>query len=595
MSISALRRDALLALAATLLVLTVQVVTGFKTLWDFGGDNDSLLRLVEVRDLIGGQGWFDLHQYRMGPEGGFVMHWSRLVDAPLAGITLAVAAVTGSMATGEIAAEILWPALLFCLTLFFIVRMARLFDGDRAVLPAAVVGAAALHFIGVFLPGALDHHNVQLMLASAALYALLEAPEHGLAAGLAGVCSALMLAVGMETAPHVATLGLCAAGLFALRGAEEGKTARDFGLGFAGVSAVVFFATVPISEWGQAQCDAFSLTQFALAALGGLGLALVVSVRFAASTPAKRLLSLGLLGAACVLVVAWAFPQCLASPYAGLDPRLKEDWLDHVSEARSLFQLLAGKPEVVVARYVTPLLAIILLALRLRRSGWRRQDVLVGAALLMAFVVSIWQVRGSTFSIAFAVVPLSAWIGEWRQRAATSPSAGASARMVAAWLLSLNASWTGAAAATSLALEDEAVTRQNALTAATSCTAAADYPTLAAQPATMVLASSNLGSPILAYSGHRVFAGPYHRNIAGNLLVLDALMGTPDEGERIVREHSVGLVAFCRGDSESQFLSERAPDGLLAGLMRDAVPEWLELLPETAGQPLELYRVRPRS
>ena len=63
------------------------------------GDNDSLLRLVQIRDLIGGQGWFDLHQYRMGPEGGFVMHWSRLVDAPIAAIMLGVAAVTGSMAT----------------------------------------------------------------------------------------------------------------------------------------------------------------------------------------------------------------------------------------------------------------------------------------------------------------------------------------------------------------------------------------------------------------------------------------------------------------------------------------------------------------
>ena len=62
------------------------------------GDNDSLLRLVQIRDLIGGQGWFDLHQYRMGPDGGFVMHWSRLVDAPIAAIMLAVAAVTGSMA-----------------------------------------------------------------------------------------------------------------------------------------------------------------------------------------------------------------------------------------------------------------------------------------------------------------------------------------------------------------------------------------------------------------------------------------------------------------------------------------------------------------
>ena len=46
---------------------------------------DDAMRLVEVRDLIGGQGWFDLFQYRMDPPSGLSMHWSRVIDAPLAG------------------------------------------------------------------------------------------------------------------------------------------------------------------------------------------------------------------------------------------------------------------------------------------------------------------------------------------------------------------------------------------------------------------------------------------------------------------------------------------------------------------------------
>ena len=49
-----------------------------------------------------------------------------------------------------------------------------------------------------------------------------------------------------------------------------------------------------------------------------------------------------------------------------------------------------------------------------------------------------------------------------------------------------------------------------------------------------MLAISNLGSPILAYIRHRVFAGPYHRNVAGNLLALDAFMGTAAEARAIV-------------------------------------------------------------
>ena len=46
-------------------------------------DPDDQLRLQQVRDLLGGQSWFDLHQYRIDAVGGGVlMHWSRLVDVP---------------------------------------------------------------------------------------------------------------------------------------------------------------------------------------------------------------------------------------------------------------------------------------------------------------------------------------------------------------------------------------------------------------------------------------------------------------------------------------------------------------------------------
>src|ERR1700687_3187469 len=44
---------------------------------------DDAMRLVEVRDLIAGQGWFDLTQHRLDPPGVSI-HWSRGIDAPLA-------------------------------------------------------------------------------------------------------------------------------------------------------------------------------------------------------------------------------------------------------------------------------------------------------------------------------------------------------------------------------------------------------------------------------------------------------------------------------------------------------------------------------
>src|SRR4051812_22424120 len=51
-------------------------------------DPDSFLRLVQVHDLLNGQGWFDLVQHRLDPPRGILMHWSRLIDAPIAGLAL---------------------------------------------------------------------------------------------------------------------------------------------------------------------------------------------------------------------------------------------------------------------------------------------------------------------------------------------------------------------------------------------------------------------------------------------------------------------------------------------------------------------------
>ncbi|MER8384831.1 GtrA family protein [Mesorhizobium sp. M1428] len=590
---SSWRSEIALALLATLLALAVNAFAGFPELTNAGGDNDNLLRLVEVRDVLAGQGWFDLHQYRMGLEGGFVMHWSRLVDAPIAAIVIAVSALTGSAALAENVAQVLWPALLFCLTVFFTARAARSFAGDGAVLPAVVVGAAALYFLGIFSPGALDHHNVQLMLSMASLSLLLEAPSRRAAALLSGLCAGLMLAVGMETAPYVATVGASVATLFALEANGERLIARDFGLGFAGVSALVFVATIAPSAWGQAQCDAFSTVQFVVAAIAGTGLAAIASIEPAGRTRGRRFASLGLLALALGTVVVLLFPQCLAVPYANLDPRLKELWLDHIDEAQSLFKLLAEDPAEVVARYATPLIALVLMALRLGRGGWRRQDSLVGALLVVAFIVSAWQVRGSTFSIAFAVIPLAAWIAKWRQRAEASPSRGVALRMAAAWLVSVNAVWTGAAAATSVAFDDSKATADNGTDVA--CHRMASFAALGRLPGTTVLAISNLGSPILAYSGHRVFAGPYHRNVAGNLLVLDAFLGSDADARTILADHHVGLVALCPGSAESKLLAAKAPAGFLAGLMRGSVPEWLAPVAGTSGAAVELYRVRPGS
>ena len=582
--------EALLALAAASFFLVVHAVSGFPTLDASNGDNDSLLRLVEIRDLIAGQGWFDLHQYRMGPEGGFVMHWSRLVDAPIAAIMLGVAALTGSMATGETVALIAWPFLLMAAAAFFLMRIGRAVGGDWAILPCFIIGAAALHFTGIFAPGNIDHHNVQLVL-SLAVVAALSAPTAGFRQGaMAGTCAVLSLAVGMETLPYVAVAGLYVAIRLLLDGRGQAALATGFGTAFAAAAAVVFLATVPASGWSAATCDAYSIPQFAIAAIAGAGLALTAGFEPLHRRVATRLVALICTGAAAAATVLLFFPQCLSAPYASLDPRLKTYLLSAITEAQPIWSVVRHNPAMAVSYYVTPLLGLLVLIWKLRR-GATGAAIVVLAFLATAIAVSIWQVRGAVFAIPLATIPLAAWVGEWRARVASGGDTSATLKMAFAWIVSLNVVWSTSANAIA-GVAGAPLSPGGAVASAGTCNHAADFAALASLPATTVLAVSNLGSPIVALTHHRVLAGPYHRNVAGDVLTLQAFMGSEPEAAAVIQQNGVGLVVLCRGNDETTTLSGWAPAGFIAALLHGDVPPWLEKLPGAAAEPLEIYRVR---
>src|SRR4051812_17413055 len=51
-------------------------------------DPDDNMRIMQVGGLLHGKGWFAPRQYRMNPPFGANIHWSRLVDLPIAGLIL---------------------------------------------------------------------------------------------------------------------------------------------------------------------------------------------------------------------------------------------------------------------------------------------------------------------------------------------------------------------------------------------------------------------------------------------------------------------------------------------------------------------------
>ena len=206
-----------------------------------------------------------------------------------------------------------------------------------------------------------------------------------------------------------------------------------------------------------------------------------------------------------------------------------------------------------------------------------------------AIAVSLWQVRGAIFSVAFAVVPLAMLIARMRARMTVGAGAAATLLLVLAWLISFNIVWN--MGVTQLAgllspAPDPGEVRETG-----DCNAAADYAALSEIEPSTVLVISNLGAAVLANTDHRVLAGPYHRNVDGNLAVLRALTSEPTTALSIIEDLDVDIVASCAGNDETRSLAAAFPQSLLASLARKQLPQWLLPIETDSVSPLEFYRV----
>ena len=83
------------------------------SLSDWLGDTDDAVRLVTVRELLGGAPWFDTTLPRIGAPEPLVSHWSRLIDAAARRADRRSVAAAWARSGAELATRIVWPALLF--------------------------------------------------------------------------------------------------------------------------------------------------------------------------------------------------------------------------------------------------------------------------------------------------------------------------------------------------------------------------------------------------------------------------------------------------------------------------------------------------
>ena len=567
--------------------------------WLTLNDTDDNMRYLQVSDWLAGQGWYDLRQYRLDPPAGFNIHWSRLVDLPLAGLMLLFRAFVDQGLADRLACAIAptLPLLPLMLGLGFIAR--RLAGGNGWIL-AALAPFAAQMGVSMFLPMRVDHHGWQLALTVLMLAGLVD--RNWLRGGIvAGVSSALSITIGMEMIVYLAAGGA----LIALRWVfKEGAARRmlPYALSLAGSVSILFLLFASYAN-RQMVCDAISPIWVAIFGAVGAGMTLLALLPLRSWQ--ARLVAGVLVGGA-VAAFAWLnWPQCLTGAYQ-ISPELERLWLANIREA---------KPITVQARsLIVPLMAIPVAGLfGLIWALWearRDSDRLwawgtVGLMMLFSTALLFWQLRAGPAAQLLAI-PAAAWAAHrvlqlvffGRPLVRMAGLGGVALLATAAFATPLypqiNQLWTSITGEKPKPQRPAAKSRLQSISKANGrCRSLPALEVLNQLPPATIFTMVDLGPRLIATTHHSAVAGPYHRNGKVILDLHHAFDGSADAFRLIAARHHAAYLLICPGFPEGTVYQSRSPRGFYAGLARGEIPGWLHPVALKSGfaLPYTLYRI----
>lgn len=567
---------AFVAIAALLVIASAPAIAALRY-----PDPDDVLRMVQVRDLLAGQVWFDLTQHRLdAPNGGVAMHWSRLVDLPLAALMLVLTPLLGA-ATAETVTAVAIPLLTLGCALALVGRQAARLLGAATAAYACLALALSVPVLSQVLPLRIDHHGWQVVLALAALAAV-QSGNAARGGWIAGAAMAAWLAISLEGLPMVAALS----GVLALRWLRNPGDKVWFVnamLGLAATSVGLFLATRGVADLAD-HCDALSPVH--LAVLGWAAVATTALARLDPRAKPTLLFGMAVIAAVGVGILFAVAPTCVRGGFAGMDPLVEAFWYRGIAEGQPLWQQPLGP---ILQSLVPPLLGLAGLYALWRsdegkRALWLDHALLLGAALAVALLVT----RAGAVAGAYAAVPFGWLLQRWLARLGAARPAVKALVAVATLAVALAAVLPGTRY---WPQSGNAPAAPQAPQRANECRIAEAAALLARLPRGEILAPMDIGPRLLHDSPHTVIASAHHRGESGMRFAIELFLGSPEAAREALVKRGTAYVALCPGSNEVARFRSAAPDGFLAQLDEGRAPGWLQALPVPPASNLKVWRV----
>ncbi len=547
-------------------------------------DPDDAMRLLEVRDWLGGQSWWDVGQHRLN-GGDFAMHWSRLVDLPIAAAMLVLDPFFAPATANRIAMTVVPLLTLLALMALAADLTRRLSDIERAKL-ALLLAPLSIPIVYQMRPLRIDHHGWQVVLAMAAT-TLLVGRSTARNGALAGLALATLVTISLEGLP----IAVAITGVAALAWAWQPER-RYF---LRALAATVFAAALAlhVATRGPGMfapvCDAMSPAW--LAVLGVAALSLVAATFVDTRALSGRLAALAAGGALTIAALLTLASDCLRGPFATLDPLVYRFWYLNVLEGMPIWR---QEPAWALMTIAFPVIGLgsSIFAWSHSTGAVRTRWTIVLAILAAAFTLTLFVMRAGATANALAIPGGASLLLAMLERTRRVRPVLLRTLATAGALLAISPDLiVGAVFA---AMPARPPLHHATADAHPSCDGFADVRALAQLPPAILFAPIDVSPEIIATTRHHAIAGGYHRNSAALHTVMAAFMARPEAARAsIVASHAAYFVV-CPGMSETDIYREAAPNGLWARLDRGERFAWLTPVP-IAGSPVLAWRVNNSS
>ncbi|KAB0463753.1 hypothetical protein [Vibrio kanaloae] len=544
-------------------------------------DNDDYMRFVQFQEWMTTGRWYLEPMTDFNADDGLIIHWSRFPDLMLSLVAFPLLFLVDDNLAYAISISVvpLFYLLLYVLACFYLCEH---YFGRKYRFISMMFSVSSPTIIH-FLPGAIDHHNIQLILASLFL-SITPIKIIDLKQSWRVYIQSFFLSLSLWTGMDNILLFMV---FFIFYTVYCCFFCREwFGYVsklYATCSFLVACALLlnrPYDEFFVFKYDEISFILIILFVSGWVFVNVYNRLTNQRKSFIQRFSLFVILGLMCLLPVVILYPSLTSALFIDYPPILKLYWLDQVAEAKSIARYITSHGFFSIENY-----ALLVIPATLYPLFKYKNDHCTILYLIFMFNLALaifWQIRVMRLCFVLAA-PLQAYVvlqlADYIRSSIIKATVIFSGAPLAVAVVILTLSPTEGIT-TTLDEEEESlniysVLKNNDISSKT------------------ILSGIETGAPVLAKTNNRIIAAPYHRNIIGNQFLIEVML---EEDMLLARNKIIDKKVdyiLIGNDSHLSLLKESgSDDSLIRRLHGDNIPAWLDVTYDGIEDGYRVFKVR---